>query len=67
VFDVAPTVGALLGLPVSPQWPGHAALEGVSAADLGVAEYPAPFEPSAPEVQVHEELKSKLRAIGYLE
>lgn len=67
VLDVAPTVAALLDLPISPLWPGRPALEGVSLSDLTMAEYAPPGGPSEPSVEVDPELKDKLKAIGYLE
>ncbi len=67
VLDVAPTLAALLRLPISPLWPGRPAIEGVSIAELGVAEYPPPSEPAPPPTHIDEALKARLRALGYLE
>jgi hypothetical protein len=67
VLDVAPTLAALLRLPISPLWPGRPAIKGVSIAELGVAEYPPPAEPAPPPTHIDESLKARLRALGYLE
>ncbi|MFC1572391.1 alkaline phosphatase family protein [Candidatus Eisenbacteria bacterium] len=69
VLDVAPTVAALLKLPVSPRWQGRPLVQGVSLAEVEIADYPPPSieAMTASPVQVDEALKEKLRAIGYLE
>ncbi len=67
VLDVAPTLAALLHLPISPLWKGRPALQGASIAELGVAEYPPPSEPEPPPTQIDEEMRKRLRALGYLE
>jgi arylsulfatase A-like enzyme len=67
VLDVAPTLAALLRLPISPQWKGSPAIEGVSVAELGVAAYPPPSAPAPPPTHIDEALKARLRALGYLE
>lgn len=67
VLDVAPTLAALLRLPISPLWKGRPALQGASIAELGVAEYPPPSEPEPPPTQIDEEMRKRLRALGYLE
>jgi arylsulfatase A-like enzyme len=67
VLDVAPTVAALLDLPKSPLWPGRAAVEEDGERERIVAEYAPPSVPSDLADAVDEELKDKLRAIGYLE
>jgi hypothetical protein len=67
VIDVAPTMAALLRLPISPVWLGSPAIEGASIAELGVAEYPPPSKPQPPPTHIDEELKKKLKALGYLE
>jgi hypothetical protein len=67
VLDVAPTLAALLRLPISPLWTGRPAIEGVSIAELGVAEYPPPSEPKPPPTHIDEDLKKRLKALGYLE
>ncbi|GEM_PF-1308483 len=67
VVDVAPTVAGLLGLPVSPVWTGRPALTGLSVSDLGVTEYPLPGQSGTPPPEKNQELREKLKAIGYLE
>lgn len=67
VLDVAPTLAALLRLPISPLWKGRPAIDGISIAELGVAEYPPPAEPQPPPTQIDEALKKRLKALGYLE
>lgn len=67
VLDVAPTLAAILRLPISPLWRGRPALEGVSIAELGVAEYPPPYESKPPPTHIDDALKKKLKALGYLE
>jgi len=66
-LDVAPTIAALLGLPVSPSWTGRPALEGLSLDRVEIAEYPPPSAPAEAPVHIDEALKEKLRAIGYLD
>ncbi len=68
VIDVAPTVAALLGLPVSLFWSGRPALTDFTLTDQGLAEYPLPMsDVSNADIEVTEELKRKLRALGYLD
>jgi hypothetical protein len=67
VLDVAPTLAALLHLPISPLWHGRPALKDVSIAALGVAEYPPPYEVQPPPTHIDEALKKRLKALGYLE
>jgi arylsulfatase A-like enzyme len=67
VLDVAPTVAALLGLPFNPMWQGHPALKGLPYDSLAVAAYPPPGHPDGRPPQMDEDLKRKLRAMGYLD
>lgn len=67
VLDIAPTIAALLRLPVSPLWQGRPAIEGISIAELGVAEYPPPSDPEPPPTHIDEDLRKRLKALGYLE
>lgn len=67
VVDVAPTVAALLDLPVSPHWIGRVALKGFSTADREVAEYPPPGDGTALPSRIAQDLKDRLKAVGYLE
>jgi arylsulfatase A-like enzyme len=67
VVDVAPTVAALLGLPVNPMWQGQPALKGLSLDSLSVAAYPPPAHPDGRPPQMDEHLKRRLRAMGYLD
>jgi predicted AlkP superfamily phosphohydrolase/phosphomutase/Flp pilus assembly protein TadD len=72
VYDIAPTVCALLGMPVDPQMSGRALVEqfdDVPApprqslfANIVVARLPA----SAPSASERDEYERKLRALGYL-
>lgn len=67
VLDIAPTVAALLGLPVNPMWQGRPALKGLPSDRIAVAAYPPPGTPDGRPPQMDEELKRKLRAMGYLD
>ncbi len=67
VNDVAPTLADLLDLPRSPLWPGRSALE-PSGREQRVAEYLPPAAPADEGATgATEELREKLRSIGYLE
>ncbi len=68
VLDVAPTMAAILDLPMSPLWTGRPAFEPASLGDVRYAEYAPPDavaetrRPSADDA-----LKKALRSLGYLE
>jgi arylsulfatase A-like enzyme len=69
VLDVAPTLAELLDLPRSPLWTGREALT-PTGRERPVAEYLPPAARAAPEPltpEVSDELREKLRSIGYLE
>ena len=67
VFDVAPTLAALLELPSSPEWPGRPALSGRAMANVEVRPYAAPYADAGAKVTIDADLKEKLKTIGYLE
>ncbi|MBD3347732.1 MAG: hypothetical protein GF400_00880 [Candidatus Eisenbacteria bacterium] len=68
VVDVAPTMAAILGLPHAVHWTGAPALDSASLDDMREAEYPPPVAlAEAREVGGTEQLKEKLRSLGYLE
>ena len=67
VLDIAPTLAALLDLPISPLWTGRPALEPRPHERVAVAEYAPPSAAGAAPVEIDEALKEKLRALGYLE
>ncbi|MCK4303840.1 MAG: alkaline phosphatase family protein [Candidatus Eisenbacteria sp.] len=71
ILDVAPTIAALLALPVSPLWTGRPALEGLSLENVRVATYPVPSEAACAPLEqpagMDEELMEKLKSLGYLE
>ncbi|MCK4548285.1 MAG: alkaline phosphatase family protein [Candidatus Eisenbacteria sp.] len=67
VLDVAPTVAALLGLPVSSAWTGRAALRNGSPSSHVISEYSFPYKAGDTDAQAYDDLKRKLKAIGYLE
>lgn len=67
VLDIAPTLAALLELPVSPEWSGRPALKGLSLAEVEVRPYAAPHAAAAGAVTISDDLKAKLKSIGYLE
>ena len=67
VVDVAPTMAAILGLPFSPLWTGHPAIE-VSSMRIATADdYPPPAGQGEEPERVTEDLIERLRALGYLE
>ena len=71
VFDVAPTVAAILGIPPDVGWPG-APLPGSPASDLAPIQYSPLVPPSSYQTssggrtQADPELIAKLKALGYL-
>ncbi len=68
VLNVAPTVAALLEMPISPLWTEPPAVTGVSLATATVAEYPLPNAPESGSSRIIDEsLREKLRSIGYLQ
>jgi len=68
VLDVAPTLAALLDLPMSPYWTGSPAIDPQFLGDLQYAHYPPPSTFAAsPAAPADERLKEALRALGYLE
>ncbi|MBD3235747.1 MAG: hypothetical protein GF330_03500, partial [Candidatus Eisenbacteria bacterium] len=67
VLDVAPTLAALLDLPVCPRWPGSPALEGLSLADVRLSDYARPEMPQSEPQRMSDDLREKLRSLGYLE
>lgn len=71
VYDVAPTVAALLGLPLGASWPGKP-LPGVWAAvgeEVAWSELvpPESYRPRIQEVKPSKEYVAQLKALGYLE
>lgn len=67
VVDVAPTIAAILGLPFSPLWTGHPAVETAPMRLATAEDYPAPGAAAEEPERVNEELIERLRALGYLE
>ena len=68
VLNIAPTVAALLGMPVSPRWTAPPALRDVSLSALEIADYPPPAGAWADgPIQIDKDIKEKLRSIGYLQ
>ena len=67
VLDVAPTLATILGLSVSPLWEGRPALTGLRLDGIEVASWPTPGDGKTNQISVSEELKEKLRSMGYLE
>lgn len=68
VLNVAPTIAALLELPVSPRWTAPPALRDVSLSALEIADYPPPVGALADApIQIDKDIKEKLRSIGYLQ
>jgi predicted AlkP superfamily phosphohydrolase/phosphomutase len=71
IYDVAPTLAALLGLPTDPAWKGKP-LPGCQRPNLEPIDYlalvpPASYRPDTGDaVPVDPEFVSKLRALGYL-
>jgi hypothetical protein len=67
VLDVAPTMAALLDLPICPGWTGQAAVarSGESAAVVR-SEYPIPPKAGLVGDHIDEALKEKLKSIGYV-
>ena len=68
VLDVAPTVAAILGLPMSTLWSGRPAFAETAAVRLEYGDYPPPTAlPAAQRGGPDETLKEELRSLGYLE
>jgi hypothetical protein len=67
VVDVAPTLAAILGMSVSPHWEGRPTLTGLKLDDVEIASWPTPGDGKVNPISVTEELKEKLRSMGYLE
>lgn len=67
VVDVAPTLAALLDLPVCPRWPGRPALTDLSLDNVRLADYARPDMPEAESQGMSDDLREKLRSLGYLE
>jgi arylsulfatase A-like enzyme len=67
VVDVAPTLAALLDLPVPAAWTGRSAIEGPPLRAALETDYPAPSGPEAPRRRLDEALTRKLRSLGYIE
>lgn len=67
VLDIAPTIAALLDLPMYPMWPGKPALQGYPRLYTRVADYSRADRTEAPPIEIDESLLEKLRALGYLE
>jgi arylsulfatase A-like enzyme len=67
VVDVAPTVAAILGLPVSPLWTGSPAIRGASMRPSTAGDYPPPHGKGDEPERINEQLIERLRALGYLE
>jgi predicted AlkP superfamily phosphohydrolase/phosphomutase len=67
VLDVAPTVAAILEMPISPLWTGRAAVATESPIVRPVALYATPRTATESPAPPDEHLKSQLRALGYLE
>lgn len=71
VYDVAPTVAVLLGLPLGASWPGKP-LPGVSLASGEKVAWselvpPESYRPRVQEVKPSAEYVAQLKALGYLE
>ena len=67
VLDVAPTLAAILGLPLPLGSTGRPALTASTLTGIEWAAYPPPTDISRSRVPVDEALKDKLRTLGYLE
>jgi len=68
ILDVAPTLAALLNLPMSPDWTGRPAIEEQALADVEPIRYPPPsLLAASPAAPAGERLKETLRSLGYLE
>jgi hypothetical protein len=68
VLDVAPTVAAILGLPMSTLWTGRPALREEAPVQLVYGEYlPPAVVSSAQRSGPDETLKEELRSLGYIE
>ncbi len=68
VLDVAPTVAAILGLPMSTLWSGRPAFDEAAPVRLEYGEYPPPTAlPSMRRGAPDEMLKEELRSLGYIE
>jgi hypothetical protein len=67
VVDVTPTIAAILGLPFSPLWTGHPAVETGSTRLATAEDYPVPGGSGEEPERVNEGLIERLRALGYLE
>ena len=67
VLDVAPTISALLDLPICPGWTGRAAISRTGdQADIIMAEFPLPPKAGLDGETVDEALIKKLKSIGYV-
>ncbi|MBD3334764.1 MAG: hypothetical protein GF355_04555 [Candidatus Eisenbacteria bacterium] len=67
VLDVAPTLAAILDLPVGPDWAGSSLVPRPPAARSDVAAYPLPAKFATDEPVMDEQKRELLRSIGYLE
>ena len=68
VLDVAPTVAAILGLPMSTLWTGRPALREDAPVQLHDGEYPPPAAlASTLRTGLDETLKEELKSLGYIE
>jgi len=68
VVDIAPTMAAILDLPFSEQWEGHAAFRPDALGDVRMGDYPPPAAfAEAGGAATTDQLKEKLRSLGYLE
>jgi len=68
VLDVAPTVAAILGLPMSTLWTGRPAFDETAPVRLEYGEYPPPTALSSMRRGAPDEtLKEELRSLGYVE
>ena len=71
VYDVAPTVAALLGLPPGSSWPGRP-LPGVAPSSLPPVDWkallpPESYRPKVSQATPSPEFVAQLKALGYLE
>jgi hypothetical protein len=67
VVDVTPTIAAILGLPFSPLWTGHPAVETGPIRLATADDYPVPGGTGDEPARVNQGLIERLRALGYLE
>jgi hypothetical protein len=66
VLDMAPTMAAIMGLPISPLWSGQAAVTRDGQSVPKVMEYPLPPQAGMDSDGIDDALKEKLRSIGYV-